>query len=127
MLDMLHDDDRREDAAAWQARETVRSVRRMGLTLFLTVLLLLALNSGQLVTWVNGFDVGPVQDRIVGLSASWNEWMEKAGFTEPSEAARENVNNARQVNWDEVWRWIEQEQARSREGARALRGMVGEG
>jgi hypothetical protein len=114
MLDMLHDDDRREDAAAWQARETVRSVRRMGLTLFLTVLLLLVLNSGQLVTWVNGFDVGPVQDRIVGLSASWNEWMEKAGFTEPSEAARENVNNARQVNWDEVWRWIEQEQARSR-------------
>lgn len=126
MLDMLHDkpDD---DADAQSERETVRAVRRMGLTLLLTTLMLLVLNSGHLVTWVNGFEVGPVQDRIVGLSASWDEWMEEAGLTQPTEAARENVNNARQVNWDEVRRWIEQEQARSREGARALRGMVGEG
>lgn len=126
MLDMLHDK-RDDDADAQSERETVRAVRRMGLTLLLTTLMLLVLNSGHLVTWVNGFDVGPVQDRIVGLSAGWNEWMEEAGLTQPTEAARENVNNARQVNWDEVRRWIEQEQARSREGARALRGMVGEG
>lgn len=126
MLDMLHDKPH-EDAEAQSERETVRAVRRMALTLFLTVLMLLVLNSERLVTWVNGFEVGPVQDRIVGLSAGWNAWMEEAGFTQPTEAARENVNNARQVNWDEVRRWIEQEQARSRDGARALRGMVGEG
>lgn len=126
MLDMLHDK-RDDDADAQSERETVRAVRRMGLTLLLTTSMLLVLNSGHLVTWVNGFEVGPVQDRIVGVSASWNAWMEEAGLTQPTEAARENVNNARQVNWDEVRRWIEQEQARSREGARALRGMVGEG
>lgn len=126
MLDMLHDHDRSEDAAARQAQETTRSVRRMGLTLFLSVLLLLALNSGQLVTWVNGFDVGPVQDRIVAFSSVWNEKMTEAGLTQPAEAAREDVNRARQVNWDEVKLWIENEQARSREGARALRGVLGE-
>lgn len=126
MLDMLHDHDRREDAATRQSQETARSVRRMGLTLFLSALLLLALNSDQLVTWVNGFDVGPVQDRIVAFSTSWNEKMIEAGLTQPAEAAREDVNRARQVNWDEVKRWIENEQARSREGARALRGVLGE-
>lgn len=126
MLDMLHDHDRHDDAAARQAQETTRSVRRMGLTLLLSALLLLALNSDQLVTWVNGFDVGPVQDRIVVFSTSWNEKMTEAGLTQPAEAAREDVNRARQVNWDEVRLWIENEQARSREGARALRGVLGE-
>lgn len=126
MLDMLHDHDRHEDVATRQAQETTRSVRRMGLTLLLSVAMLMALNSHQLVTWVNGFEVGPVQDRIVAFSTRWNEKMEEAGFTQPAEAAREDVNRARQVNWDEVRLWIENEQARSREGARALRGVLGE-
>jgi hypothetical protein len=124
MLDMLQDHDPHEDAAAMQARETSQAVRRMALTLLLSSLLLLALNSGQLVTWVNGFEVGPVQDRIVTFSTSWNEKMAEAGLTQPAEAAREDVNRARQVNWDEVKRWIENEQARSREGTRALRGVL---
>ena len=126
MLDMLQDHDQLDDAAARQAQETTRSVRRMGLTLLLSAALLLALNSHQLVTWVNGFEVGPVQDRIVAFSAYWNERMDEAGLTQPAEAAREDVNRAKQVNWDEVKRWIENEQARSRENARALRGFLGE-
>lgn len=126
MLDMLHDHNPQEEAAERQERETGRSVRRMGLTLLLSAALLLALNSHQLVTWVNGFEVGPVQDRIVAFSAYWNERMDDAGLTQPSEAAREDVNRAKQVNWDEVKSWIENEQARSRENARALRGFLGE-
>lgn len=126
MLDMLQDHDQHDDAAARQAQETTRSVRRMGLALLLSAALLLALNSHQLVTWVNGFEVGPVQDRIVAFSAYWNERMDEAGLTQPAEAAREDVNRAKQVNWDEVKRWIENEQARSRENARALRGFLGE-
>lgn len=124
MLDMLQDHEPHDSAEARQARETSQSVRRMGLTLLLSSLLLLALNSEQLVTWVNGFEVGPVQDRIVAFSTTWNERMAEAGLTQPAEAAREDVNRARQVNWDEVKRWIENEQARSREGARALRGVL---
>ncbi len=88
--------------------------------------LLLAFNSQSLVTWVNGFEVGPVQDTIVSLAARWNGQMEEQGLDTPAKTVRGEVNEARNMDWAEVERWLENEQARSREGARLLRGMLSE-
>ncbi|MEQ8327912.1 hypothetical protein [Parvibaculum sp.] len=130
MLDLLHherdDDEYAEEAQALQEAETRRSVMRMSFALVVAAALLLAFNSQSLVTWVNGFEVGPVQDTIVSLAARWNGQMEEQGLDTPAKTVRGEVNEARNMDWAEVERWLENEQARSREGARLLRGMLSE-
>ncbi len=98
----------------------------MSFALVVAAALLLAFNSQSLVTWVNGFEVGPVQDTIVSLAARWNGQMEEQGLDTPAKTVRGEVNEARNMDWAEVERWLENEQARSREGARLLRGMLSE-
>lgn len=109
------------------AEHTRRAVARFTRAMWITVAILLAFNSERLVTWVNGFGVGPVQDTVVALSIAWNEQMQKRGFTELSVAARVKVQELRGASWAEVETRFDNEHARSRAGARMLRGMLGEG
>ena len=52
--------------------------------------------------------------------------MADAGLTAPARAVREDVNQLRQTDWVQIRRWIERERARTQEGARLLRGAVGD-
>ncbi len=130
MLDLLHDEREREahieEEHALREAETARSITRMSFALGVAALLLLVFNSGSLLTWVNGLGVGPVQDAVVSLASGWNGQMEEQGLDAPAKTVRGEVNEARSMDWGEVRRWIENEQARSREGARLLRGMLSE-
>lgn len=129
MFDLMQE----EEAAAYEAelaarreKETRASVRRLTIALLLSVVILLVFNSERLVTLVNGFEVGPVQDVVVTSATAWNELMADAGLTAPLRAVREDVNGLRQTDWAQIRRWIERERARTQEGARLLRGAVGD-
>lgn len=132
MLDLLQDMERElgghpdelNEVERLEALETQRNVRRMLLALMLATLLLLVFNSERLVTWVNGFEVGPVQDAVVSASAEWNELMGGAGLATPAETMHTEMDDIRATDWAEVRRWIERESARTREGVRLLRGAV---
>ncbi len=82
--------------------ETRRNAGRFGRAMWVVVLLLLLFNSGQLVIVVNGFGVGPVQDTIVAMAATWNARMEKIGLARPIENVRDFVNRMRDASWDDV-------------------------
>ncbi|MEX0840611.1 MAG: hypothetical protein WD034_13855, partial [Parvibaculum sp.] len=84
------------------AEHTRRAVARFARALWITVALLLVLNSGRLVTWTNGFGVGPVQDTVVALSAAWNEQMGRTGLGDLSVVARERLDMWRMMRWSDV-------------------------
>lgn len=109
------------------AEHTRRAVARFARALWITAALLLVLNSERLVTWTNGFGVGPVQDTVVALSVAWNEQLQRAGVGELSIAAREKMNEWRGKRWSDVEIRLDSEARRAREGARLLRGVLGEG
>ena len=116
--DEVSEAERIDDAA------TRRAVGRVLRAFAVVVALLLAFSSEQLVTWVNGFEVGPVQDRVVAASTTWNALMEEGGLAMPAEAVRAEVNELRGMSWPEVRARLENEKARGREGARLLRGAL---
>ncbi|MAB12586.1 hypothetical protein [Parvibaculum sp.] len=110
MLDLLHDIET-EVEGGWeaasraelhQAEETRRSVARFTRVMWLSAFLLLFFNSSQLVTYVNGFEVGPVQDAVVALSHTWDEQMRKNGLTAPAAAIRAEVDDLRTTGWAEL-------------------------
>ena len=105
-------------------RETERCVSRFIWAMWIAVAILLAFNSGRLVTYVNGFDVGPVQDAVVSLAAGWNEHMKNAGATRLSVYLQAHVEWLRDLSWDEVE--ARAQKARAREAAQFLRGMLGD-
>lgn len=109
-----------------EAEETRRSVARMSRALGLTVALLIVFSSARLVTWVNGFEVGPVQNAIVALSATWNEQMEKNGLTAPEVILREDMSNLRNTTWEDVKARVESERAKTEDATKLLRGMLSE-
>ncbi|MDZ4379809.1 MAG: hypothetical protein U0942_00540 [Parvibaculum sp.] len=119
--DELNEAERRDAAA------TRRAVARVVRALAVVVALLLAFSSEQLVTWVNGFEVGRVQDRVVAASAAWNALMEESGLTVPAGTVRAEVDELRGMSWPEVRTRLENEKARGREGARLLRGALFDG
>ena len=90
-------------AAGFEAEaETRRNIGRFGRAMWVVVALLLLFNSGQLVTVVNGFGVGPVQDTVVAMATTWNAQMEKRGLTRPAEIVRDFVNRMRDTTWEDV-------------------------
>jgi|SRR5690606_25666217 hypothetical protein len=114
-------------AAADLEREekTRMSVARFSRAMCFAVTLLLLFNSNQLVTYVNGFGVGPVQDTAVALATAWNGQMEKNGMTRLAAAIRERVAALRNTGWEELREHPAGMQLR--EGAASgLRGMLAE-
>lgn len=110
MLDLLQDFET-EVEGGWeaaskaelhQAEETRRSVARFTRVMWLSAFLLLFFNSSQLVTYVNGFEVGPVQDAVVALSNTWDGQMRKNGLTEPVAVIRAEMNDLRAMGWEEL-------------------------
>ena len=110
MLDLLHDIET-EVEGGWeaasraelrQAEETRRSVARFTRAMWISVFILLFFNSSQLVTFVNGFEVGPVQDAVVALSNTWDEQMQKNGLTEPAAAIRAEMEDLQATGWEEL-------------------------
>ncbi|MGB5948106.1 MAG: hypothetical protein WBG82_02195 [Parvibaculum sp.] len=109
MLDLLDDRNRADErvAAVRAADLEAEAVTRGNVALFtramwIAVLMLLLFNSAALVTVVNGFGVGPVQDGVVALSATWNEQMEKNGLSKPGTVIRKAVERWRNVGWAEL-------------------------
>lgn len=135
MLDLLREIERElgghpdevTEAERIDAAATRRAVGRVLRALAVVVALLFVFSSERLVTWVNGFEVGPVQDRVVAASSAWNALMGESGLTVPAEAVRTEVNDLRGMSWPEVRARLENEKARGREGARFLRGALFEG
>jgi hypothetical protein len=82
--------------------ETRRNVGRFTRAMWVAAGLLLLFNSGQLVTVVNGFGVGPVQDTVVALTATWNAQMEKTGLSRPVQTIREFVSRMRDASWADL-------------------------
>ena len=134
MLDLIHDmetkleggDDAEASLDPRAAEETRRSVARMSSALGLTVALFLVFSSARLVTWVNSFDVGPVQNAIVALSATWNGQMERNGLTTPEVVLREGMSELRTTTWEDVKARVESERAKTQDATRLLRGMLNE-
>jgi hypothetical protein len=132
MLDLLREIERElgghpdevTEAERIDAAATRRAVGRVLRALAIVVALLFVFSSERLVTWVNGFEVGPVQDRVVAASTAWNALMAESGLTMPAEAVRAEVNDLRGMSWPEVRAHLENEKARGREGARLLRGAL---
>jgi hypothetical protein len=106
------------------AAETRRNVGRFSRAMWVAAFLLLLFNSGQLVTVVNGFGVGPVQDTVVAVVATWNAQMEKTGLAKPVQAIRDYIDRMREESWAEL-------QAATKPGngeqGAALRGPLDEG
>ncbi|HAC60155.1 hypothetical protein [Parvibaculum sp.] len=132
MLDLLHEIERElgghpeelNEAERLDALESRRNVMRMLQALTLTSLLLLVFSSERLLTWVNGFEVGPVQDAVVSASTAWHDAMSEAGLTGPARSMRGEVDEFRATDWAEIRHLIERESTRTREGVRLLRGAV---
>jgi hypothetical protein len=133
MLDLLHEIERElaghpeeevSEAERLAVVETRRSFRRMLQALALATVLLLFFSSERLVTWVNGFEVGSVQDAIVSVSTDWHSLMADAGFTVPAETVRAELDELYGADWAELRRRIERERTRTRDGVRFLRGAV---
>jgi len=106
------------------AEHTRRAVARFARALWIATALLLVLNSERLVTWTNGFGVGPVQNAVVALSAAWDEQMQQTGFGTFSAAARDRIDEWRMKRWSDVEIRLDKQDVR--DGARLLRGMLGE-
>lgn len=98
---------------------TRRSVALFTRAMWIAVFLLFLFNSNGLVTVVNGFGVGPVQDATVALAATWNEQMEKNGLTRVGATIRAAVARARDAGWSEL-------AIGRRTGASTLRGPLAE-
>lgn len=98
---------------------TRQSVALFTRAMWIAVFLLILFNSNGLVTVVNGFGVGPVQDATVALVATWNEQMEKNGLTRVGATIREAVERARDTSWNELT-------PSPRDGASTLRGPLAE-
>ncbi len=82
--------------------ETRRNVGRFIRAMWVAVFMLLLFNSAQLVTVVNGFGVGPVQDTVVAVVTTWNEQMEKNGLSKPVEVVRGWVVRMRDAKWTDL-------------------------
>lgn len=131
MLDLLRDiegeleEDREASHDVLQkAEQTRQSVARVARALWIAVVLLLVFSSDRLEEWVNGFEVGPVQNAVVALSSTWNTEMTKNGFDMPAAGVRKEVNELRATNWMQVRQRFDSERTRTRDGAKLLRGML---
>ncbi len=124
MLDLIEPDYQAEEKAEIitvfgleREAETRRNVGRFTRALCIAAFVLLLFNSGQLITVVNGFGVGPVQDTVVALATTWNDQMEKTGLAKPVAVIRVWVINMRDATWDEL-----SSQPEVKRGAGPLRG-----
>lgn len=81
---------------------TRTNVARFTRAMWIAVFILLLFNSSALVTVVNGFGVGPVQDTAVALATTWNDQMEKNGLSNMVATIHEAVERARNAGWSEI-------------------------
>ncbi len=103
MLDLIDSDleGRPEDRPPeWEeVIDTQRNVSRFTRSMWIAVFILALFNSAQLVTVVNGFSVGPVQNTAVALASTWNDQMEKNGLNAPVAVVRDGVEVLRNMTW----------------------------
>ena len=123
MLDLIErnaeNDEGDEQGLTWEdIVDTHANVGRFTRAMWIAVFLLAVFNSAQLVTVVNGFAVGPVQNAIVALVATWNDQMEKNRLNEPMALVREGVQDLRGATWGSA-------DEDSERGAEILRGPIG--
>lgn len=109
-----------EDAWAKEIQTQVQ-VGRFTRIMWIAVFLLALLNSASLVTVVNGFGVGAVQDTVVAMADTWNEQMHKRGLDEPAKMIRDATV------WLHDRTWIDLKGGAKDQGARLLRGTASEG
>ena len=104
MLDLIErkaeNDDAEEQGLTWaDIIDTHDNIGRFTRAMWIAVFLLAIFNSAQLVTVVNGFDVGPVQNAVVALVSTWNDQMEKNKLNEPVAMVRDVMQELRGATW----------------------------
>ena len=125
MLDLIErkaeNDDAEEQGLTWaDIIDTHDNIGRFTRAMWIAVFLLAVFNSAQLVTVVNGFDVGPVQNAVVALVTTWNDQMEKNKLNEPVAMVRNVMQELRGATWSSS------DDASDR-GASVLRGALDQG
>lgn len=125
MLDLIErkaeNDDAEEQGLTWvDIIDTHDNIGRFTRAMWIAVFLLAVFNSAQLVTVVNGFDVGPVQNAVVALVATWNDQMEKNKLNEPVAMVRDVMQELRGATWNSLG-------DASDRGASVLRGPLDQG
>ena len=126
MLDLIDhtEEDERVEAVSIADRlreqETRGNVVRFICAMWIAVAILLLFNSDRLMTVVNGFGVGPVQNTTVAMARTWNEQMEANGLDRLVATIRAIVEDLRDVSWDEV----KASERNAISGAATLRGML---
>lgn len=103
MLDLIDSDleGRPEDRPLeWEdVVDTQHNVSRFTRSMWIAIFILALFNSAQLVTVVNGFGVGPVQDAAVALAGTWNDQMEKNDLDAPVAEIRSGVEALKNMTW----------------------------
>jgi len=122
MLDLIErkaesDENEGQDLTWADIIDTHDNIARFTRAMWMAVILLVIFNSGQLVTVVNGFAVGPVQNAVVALVATWNDQMVQNSLNKPVALVHEQVQELRGATWHS-------ENERDR-GAMILRGPLG--
>lgn len=79
--------------------DTQHNVSRFTRSMWIALLILALFNSAQLVTVVNGFGVGPVQDAAVALAGTWNDQMKKNNLDAPVAEIRGGVEALKNMSW----------------------------
>lgn len=125
MLDLIErkaeNDEAEEQGLTWaDIIDTHDNIGRFTRAMWIAVFLLAVFNSAQLVTVVNGFDVGPVQNAVVALVTTWNDQMEKNKLNEPVAMVRDVMQELRGATWSSP------DDASDR-GASVLRGALDQG
>ena len=125
MLDLIErkaeNDEAAEQGLTWaDIIDTHDNIGRFTRAMWIAVFLLAVFNSAQLVTVVNGFDVGPVQNAVVALVTTWNDQMEKNKLNEPVAMVRDVMQELRGATWSSP------DDASDR-GASVLRGALDQG
>lgn len=124
MLDLIErkaeNDEAEEQGLTWaDIIDTHNNIVRFTRAMWIAVFLLAIFNSNQLVTVVNGFAVGPVQNAVVAVVTTWNDQMDKNKLNEPIALVRDTVDQLRGATWG-----LEDDPER---GATTLRGPLDQG
>ncbi len=81
--------------------DTRRNRARMLQAMLVATLMLGIFNSNALVSWVRGLPAGPVEDRIIFLAETWNDWMDAGGLSDYMADLRTYVRSLKEKRWQD--------------------------
>ena len=104
MLDLIErkaeNDEAEEQGLTWaDIIDTHNNIARFTRAMWIAAFLLALFHSNQLVTAVNGFAVGPIQNAVVAVVTTWNDQMDRNKLNEPVAMVRDVMQQLRGATW----------------------------